>query len=304
MPLNVDMSALHNPSIGSPQPFLREADMRDRANIDIFLGYHAETSMFLRSNLAQHGIGLSAHAHATRYFIWEEEGAVLAVFGLTNEGFVISQAPNCPAAGYFAFAEAIKGEAVRGLNGPSSQISRLIVALELAGRRFTINQEEPLMTLDLAELGALNAETRRPTQEDVPLLTQWFYDFARETRFNTEKDARFFAPYLALGAVAEGGLRLLLENDEPVAMAGVNAIADNCVQIGGIFVPEKLRGNGLGGQVSHALLQELRDWGAHSAILFANNPSALRCYQKLGFSHRAAYRVAMLENAAVIGTRE
>lgn len=288
-------------SIARPPASLREATGKDVAGIDAFLSYRAETSMFLRSNLAQHGIGMSDHAHATRFFLWEEDGVVLAIFGLTNEGFALCQAPNCRAAGYFAFADAIKGETVRGLNGPSNQISRLMVALKVAGKEFTINQVEPLLVLELAELASVQASIRAPREGDKAILTDWFYNFARETGFAGEEDAKFFAPFLALGAIVEGGIRLLIENGTPVAMAGVNAIADSRVQIGGVFVPEGMRGRGLGGIVTNALLWELRDWGASSAVLFANNTSALQCYQKLGFSHRAAYRVAMLKKTAVIG---
>ena len=94
--------------------------------------------------------------------------------------------------------------------------------------------------------------------------------------------------------LATGRVRLLIEAGHPVAMAAINAKAGYHVQVGGVGVPAQYRGRGYGRGVTAALLREARAEGAQVAVLFANNPTAARSYEAIGFRQVDQYRIALL----------
>ena len=69
---------------------IRAARAGDEAAIDAFLEPHSTSSMFLRSNLANFGLGLgadrSSDPRATTFWVIDD-GSIQAVFGRSNAGF-------------------------------------------------------------------------------------------------------------------------------------------------------------------------------------------------------------------------
>ncbi|MEQ1871953.1 MAG: hypothetical protein ABL961_18190 [Vicinamibacterales bacterium] len=65
----------------------------DDANVErvrTFLLHHAETSLFLLSNLISYGPHLGAHINSGNYRYIEHEGRVVAVFVLTRRGNLLA----------------------------------------------------------------------------------------------------------------------------------------------------------------------------------------------------------------------
>lgn len=285
---------------------IRAARPGDEPAIEAFLAAHPETSMFLRANLATHGLGTGVHPHATTYHLAAGFGAasgpVGAVFGLTTNGFLMCQAPGteAPFAGY---ARAIAGQTVAGITGEAAQVDRLIAALGLAPDAFRLNHAEPLMRLELSDLAPPFGAIRPPVVSDLSFLVDWFLSYMRDTGLAAAGDdaAREEARDRAERAIAGGDTRLLLDGDRPQAMAALNARVAGMVQVGGVFVPADLRNRGLGRRMTAALLAEARVAGARSAILFANNDAAARAYAAIGFRQIGWYRVAVLHRPTVIG---
>ena len=91
------------------------------------------------------------------------------------------------------------------------------------------------------------------------------------------------------------------EGGTPVAMAAINACAGSALQIGGVFVPPELRGDGRAGRVVSALLAEKAQGEADTAILFAASESAAKAYERIGFQKIGAYRVALLKEPYTLG---
>ena len=282
---------------------IRPAEPGEEARLDAFLAGHADSSMFLRGNLAAHGLAGGDHPHASDYWLAETEaGAVTAVLGCNNDGFLMAQAPEAVPALWTAFAQVLKGRRVAGMTGVDAQVSAALAGLGLSGARFVLNHSEPLYRLELEALEDPGAEIRAPTEDDIPLLRSWFFEhfldtgFAR-TKLRASANARDRAPR----AVADGRLRLLIEGGGPVAMAGMNAEVDGIVQLGSVHVPRDRRNRGLGRRVTAALLAEQRARGIHRAVLFANNAAAARAYEAIGFGQVGSYRIALLDAPRAVG---
>ncbi|MCT4372533.1 hypothetical protein CLG85_020345 [Yangia mangrovi] len=97
---------------------IRRALPADAAALEAFLSQHAETSMFLRGNIAVAGLGESADRFATEVYLWSERDAIRAVFGRTRRGDVICQAQGAPTEAFRAYAELIGTQPVTVISGP------------------------------------------------------------------------------------------------------------------------------------------------------------------------------------------
>ena len=85
-------------------------------------------------------------------------------------------------------------------------------------------------------------------------------------------------------------------------MTSLNAQVADTVQVGGVYVPPGMRGQGLGGAVVAAQLAELRSQGTRLAILFAANVPAARAYERIGFRHIGSYEIALLKSPHKVGS--
>ncbi|MBE9639137.1 hypothetical protein IQ782_19970 [Salipiger pacificus] len=283
---------------------IRRALPAEAAALEAFLSQHAETSMFLRGNIAVAGLGESTHPYATTVHLWPETGPIRAAFGRTTLGYVMCQAPDAPAEVFRAYAEAIADLPVASVTGPPSSCAALIAALGFAEGLFRLDHIEPLYRLDLAAMAESPDHIRPPRPGDSELLADWFFDYGVDTGIGgTDAAARTEARARAERSVDRPALRLLIEDGTPVAMTDFNAEVADIVQIGGVFVPRALRNTARGRRVVHAQLCEARTRGIRTAVLFANNPAAARAYEAIGFEHIGGYRVAVLEHPQAAGVR-
>ncbi|MCV6586696.1 MAG: GNAT family N-acetyltransferase [Marinibacterium sp.] len=277
---------------------LRPARDADRPAMERFLAQHAETSMFLRSNLATHGVVArdDTHRDATRF--WLSEGPDLrGVFGVTRAGYLLMQAPDPVPADLRAWADALGDQALLGITGVPAQIDAALEVLGWPRSVMSLRQDEPLYRLALADLTDPGADLRPPGPQDAALLTGWFDGYLRQTGMAGDAAERLRqARARAQAAVAEGSpVRMIYEAGQPVAMAALNAQVGDMVQVGGVFVPDDQRNRGQGRRVTAALLAEARRHGASVAILFANNRAAARAYEGIGFRHIGSYGLALLD---------
>ncbi|THH34415.1 GNAT family N-acetyltransferase [Aliishimia ponticola] len=277
---------------------IRAATAQDAPAIERFLARHAETSMFLRSNLASHGIG-SDHPHGTDFFLWHKGAALGAVFGATRGGFLLCQMPQADAEAAHSFLHTVQNRAVQGLTGEAAQVRVLQDALSFPQAAWRRQEDEPLFSLELKDLPA-SADVnklRLAGLEDRIMLADWFRDYQLDTGLSTagpDLDAQSQAR--AEATIHRSDLRLLIEDGVPAAMVDFNAVMPGLVQVGGVFVPRAQRNRGLGRRVVAArLTQAYRDGQARRAILFAASPAAARAYAGLGFRQIGHYRTALLK---------
>lgn len=277
---------------------MREADARDIPALSAFLAKHINTSMFLLSNLENFGIGNRDHAFATRYFLFENSSEIQGVIGFTNNGMLMCQLPE--ATDPSPVLACLGGHQLLGMTGHSDQVGQVLDRLPVSEGDWQINMDEPLYSLGLAELGDCADTTRPVRHEDLSWLIGWQAHYAEDAGLASRDKAEAEAEAQAQSMVNTGQHRLLFEDDEPVALAGLNARAGDAVQVGGVFTPRDKRGQGYAGRVVSAVLSELRR-EANLAILVAASHQAARAYEKIGFTHVGAYRVALLKSPITLG---
>ncbi len=281
---------------------LRRAGHQDEAALEAFLARHPATSMFLRGNLAAHGTDEEMHPHGTSFYVPEADGPVEAVFGITNSGFLMAQAPDAPDAAWDAFADAIKGRRVLGMTGRPEQVAQCLRAFGLSMGPWTVMADEPLYMLTLADITPMEAQVRTPVADDLPLLERWFATYELDTGQVLPEDGPSAQVKVRAAGAVEGDDVVILEDAGcPVAMAGINARLPDIVQVGGVFTPDGMRGNGYARRAVAGLLGRCAAQGVKQAVLFANNDAAAKAYEALGFERVGDYRVALLRTPATIG---
>jgi predicted GNAT family acetyltransferase len=77
-------------------------------------------------------------------------------------------------------------------------------------------------------------------------------------------------------------------------LSAFNAALPDIVQLGGIYTPPALRGRGFAKIAVAASLAAARDRGVSRAVLFTNNPSAVRTYEAVGFRRTGDYSLVLL----------
>ena len=278
----------------------REAGLQDAEMLEGFLARHPDTSMFLRDNLAQHGVGHGTHPQLTRFFISPASGKVAGVVGLTKGEYLLCQIPGSSAD--HDFARALAGCRVQGMTGDAAQTARLLRACGLRDPAlFDLNHAEPLLKLDLARIRVDAAcQIRKPGAGDEAQLVAWFEAYLTETGLSQPGNTGFARARAEAAIAAQSTVRLLVVEGEAVAMAALNAQVADWVQVGGVYVPKSQRNRGYGRKMTAALLAEARALGATVALLFANNPAAAAAYRAIGFEQVGTYRVALLAKTVTL----
>lgn len=277
---------------------IREASGKDALTIDAFLSSYADSSMYLRGNLARHGVGFGEDPHSTRFFLLGDQ-QITGVFGVTQSGYLMAQVPEMTAEEARAFLSGIAGQPVLGMTGVTSQVETVLTVAGLQQSKYQLRHDEPLYRLDLKDLPDAPETCRPMTADDLDLLEPWFAAYLVDTDQADEAKAAELAPGRARADLAGGQVRLLIEGGQPVAMANLNAVVGSHVQVGGVYVPHALRGQGLARRITVGLLQEARSNGAETAVLFANNPPAARAYEAIGFRQTGWYGIALLAEPEV-----
>ena len=275
---------------------LRRAERQDAPALEAFLAEYSDTSMFLRGNLAAHGIGNTTHPHGTTYWLADE-----GVVACSNSGFLMCQAPQGGLAFWQAATRAIEGREIQGITGVPEQVDAWLAALGLLPELFSLKRTEPLYRLDLADLRApdlTDLHLRTPDTADVSMVREWFAGYALDT--GLAAGATDWASGATAAFMANDAARLLEKGGAPVAMASLNARVADTVQVGGVYVPRDLRGQGLGGAIVAAQLRQLRAGGVTRAVLFAASSAAAQVYERIGFDQVGRYEIAVLRTPLTV----
>lgn len=275
---------------------IRAALSCDAGFISTFLEGYTETSMFLRANLAAHGIGSTGrHPHSCDVWLWEEDSRLRGVFALCADGTALMQMPGAEPALWDLLARELGGRHIAAMNGEAGQCAGARRALGHADATTILDRTEPLMVLSLADLHVPPADhhvLRRPHDNDVALLIEWRMAYNTDV-LGIAPDAAGrsrAASHLAVLRQADA-LRVLEVEGQPSAMTAFNARLRDIVQVGGVFVPPEERGRGFGRSVVGLHLREAADTGVERGVLCAASDTAKRAYGSLGFSAVGSYHL-------------
>lgn len=189
---------------------------------------------------------------------------------------------------------------IAGILGPSIQAEHVIKKLRLSQSHFRINSNEGLYEINLEALNALSMPSNMnvvPAQ-DVPksILSEWMKSYHIEALGALDDEV------LAKQVQEDWNLRLqkmdswvLLLDETPVALSAFNARLADMVQVGPVWTPPEYRNKGFARLLlAYTLFQEKLK-GTKQAILFTDNPAAIKAYLAIGFEKSGYYRLALLE---------
>jgi len=264
----------------------------DENVLEALLVQHADTSMFMRSNLRLGGLRDEGKTFQATWAGAFDGAALVAVAAHAwNENLVL-QAPR-------ALPEVVRhavgasGRRLRGIVGAWSQVIAARATLGLENRPASLVSHDDLFALDVAALAVPAALARGDVRvrlagdADRERITRWRSAYRVELLGHPADDpdvdassARELEPLLL-----QQSCFLLEAAGEPVAFSAFNARLPDCVQIGGVFTPPALRGRGYARAVVAGSLLAARAQGVPRSILFTgkDNAFARRAYLALGY---------------------
>jgi RimJ/RimL family protein N-acetyltransferase len=275
----------------------------DEERLEAFLSQHADTSMFLRANIRAAGIHYQGQAYEAEYIAAITQNEIVGVAAHAWNEAIILQAPRDAARLAQKLAIHSKRK-VKALIGPWSQVNAARASLGLADVPAGLDSCEDLFSLNLsrlevpAELRSGRVTCRHSAPEDMELMVRWRVAYEIEANGQSDTSSLWDRSRSSVERLhADRQLWILLDGDRPVSMSAFNAYLPDCVQIGGVYTPEQLRGRKYGRSAVAGSLLEARDGGVERAILFTDidNEPARRAYEALGFRIIGEYGLVMFD---------
>ncbi|MEP4036917.1 GNAT family N-acetyltransferase [Pseudophaeobacter sp.] len=286
---------------------MHRATTADLPAVEAFLAPRVATSMFLSGNLRDFGLGRDqGNDHPKSMVLWlsETAGEITGVIGYAAAGYVVFEVPALTPAQYPAIRKALYGRKLLGLNGAVDQADHLAAALDLPCHNAVMDEVEPHYHLRLGDLTlpAGAGQLRPAGAQDLPLLAQWRMASEMEilcARDTAENRSRALMSLQELRAADR--LRVLERAGAVVAMTNFNAALPAIVQVGGVYTPPELRGQGYARRAVALHLAEAQLGGVNEAILFAANRAAARAYEAIGFKQIGGYRIVNFDPGITLG---
>jgi ribosomal protein S18 acetylase RimI-like enzyme len=123
-----------------------------------------------------------------------------------------------------------------------------------------------------------------PHPEEREMLCAWRMAYDIEILGATDSEEhRQRAAHFLDAQIAEGNAWVAMSGSVLVSLSAFNASLPDIVQLGSICTPAEFRERGFAKAAVAASLLMARDRGASRAVLFTNNPSAVRTYAAIGF---------------------
>ena len=269
----------------------------DLAEVDAFLSAHVTCAMFPLTNLREYGFSGDA---VQRQNLWmtRQGGQVTDVLALNHAGLVL---PVLPSANYAAAARVLAGRKIMGIIGRQDWARGMQNACGLSGP-FTLNRDEPHFELPLSALQMPQGAGQIVPLAQAPADTikSWIHAYMIEA-LDTPKaqaDVEVFTRYDRY--VAANSHVVLMDGTQPLAMCGFNARLPQIVQVGGVYTPPALRGQGHARRALSQHLAQARAAGVQQAVLFAASDTAAGTYRALGFEQIGQWTLVLLAEPQVI----
>lgn len=273
----------------------------DREELERFLSGYAETSMYLRSNARKVGLEYRGEDFQGEYFAaFDAAGNMAGVLAHNHSGRVLMQAVD--KATLTALVAAFREAATRpiaGFLGPDEQVEATVAGLGLSNHDYAMNKNERLYALELAALVVPpqfdSTEMVEASQIDRAILAEWIRDNELETQGAQEGEELDAEVEWQVQQIIAGDYWALVVEGQPVALSGFTAHLPDIVQIGSVWTPPQYRNRGYARALVALTLQKAREQGVKKAILFTDNPAAVKAYTAIGFTQVGSYRIALLK---------
>lgn len=264
----------------------------EQAEIMAFLAPHAPYAMFPLNNLVQFGMAGGSDLAVTCW-LSRDAGQITDVMTVCDNGMAL---PFLPSADYAAALRAIADRGVIGIIGPRDHV-RGLQAAGFAGLRCTLDRDEPHFLLDLDQMVIPDGPGDLRALGDAPrdVMLAWMTAYEVEG-LNTPADQAAARAATALATyLRRDSHRVLMADGVPLAMTGFNAQLPDIVQVGGVYTPPNLRGQGYARRAVALHLAQAAGQGVTRATLFAGCPAAARAYQAIGFVRIGEWTILLFD---------
>jgi hypothetical protein len=173
-------------------------------------------------------------------------------------------------------------ETVPGVSALVAEAQTFVKAWQtLAGQSHQLTMQMRIHQLtEVQPVATAKGFLRLATQDDRPLLLEWFQDFVDEAIPSFREDAE---------RLVEGSLKTqsvyLWEDGVPVSLACGSKSLPSAARIGFVYTPPEYRRKGYATACVAALSQQLLERGCHRCFLFTDlaNPTSNYIYQTIGY---------------------
>ncbi|MEW6229690.1 MAG: GNAT family N-acetyltransferase, partial [Bacillota bacterium] len=268
---------------------IRDLDAAGLPAARAFLEAHAESSLFLLSNLAQFGPSLGDHLSSGNFKVIEEGGTIVGAFCLTKRGNLLAQTGNRT-----YLAPDILKSCLREPHPIQAVVAEWTIA-DALWRLLTANpsfrsvhaKKEVLYRLDLetAALPPADPRVRRLTPSDFdawhPLIESFMSEAGLPLQGTPDQRRAAF-----LTQASAGHWWGAFDGPALVSTASLNAVYSFIGQVGGVFTPPSLRRRGLSRLTMSTLLRDASTFHRLRLLtLFTgdDNVAARTMYESLGF---------------------
>lgn len=267
-----------------------EADIPE---IETFLQPTVAQNMFPLNNLYQFGLD-SDHDYGPNFWLVRDGGRITDILTITNSGMVM---PQCPSMDWASYGEALKDRDLAGVIGPAVQCRSFLAATGLGQVATNLNHDEPQYELDLADLVIPDGvgDIVPLADADKTEMIQWRRDYEIEALNTPADEAMQVAEEDYAGYCERQSHVVLMDGDQALCTTGFNARLPDIVQIGGVYTPPDLRGQGHARRAVALHLEQARKEGVTRATLFSANEYASRAYQAIGFAYVGEWTLCLFK---------
>lgn len=176
---------------------------------------------------------------------------------------------------------------VEGLPKDSTYFAKLWQ--EHSGQSFYTLMELGFYRLDTVIMPLdISGQARLATQADFEILVAWLICFSNDTGLgNLTQEQAENNIRRKLDNPILGGIRIWMDNDEPVSMAAATRETLNGGNISLVYTPDRFRGHGYASAVTASLSQEILNAGKQFCCLTTDmsNPTSNKIYKAIGYQH-------------------
>lgn len=192
---------------------------------------------------------------------------------------------------------------VQGILGLEEQAMLVIQGLGLLEAKYNINSTEGLYELDLDKLQEVLLEQDftvvRAKEIKKSLLVKWMKSYDIEA-LGAQEDSELDANEDTASRLLTGDCWVLMKNGVPMSLSAFNASLGDIMQIGPVWTPPEHRNQGFARTLVNFTLNEVKKRGVKKALLFTDNPAAVKAYEAIGFKMIGHYRLALLRESVYL----
>ena len=281
---------------------IRLLKSQDTQVLEEYLAPHKAECMFICSNLKAAGIEYSGSDFEGEYFGCfntndQFQGVIVHYW---NGNIIMNARDHDVLENLISHLKKNISRPIGGILGPNIQAEHVINKLGLSGLSFGINSNEGLYQINLEALNDLSMPSNMQvvSAQDVTknILIEWMksYDIEALGALDDENLEKQVQEHWNLRLQKNDSWVLLLDGI-PIALSAFNARLSDTVQIGPVWTPPEYRNKGFARLLLAYTLHQEKLKGTKQAILFTNNPAAIKAYLSIGFRKIGNYRLALLE---------